>query len=313
MNKNRLEDRIFTYSDFLKKKYNRKIFRVGLSLGIPCPHRMKNEGCIFCDPQTFTGSYQSKGLSITEQLEIAIPIMEQSCGNVDFLAYFQDETSTAGSIDFLMKKFEEALQHPKIAGLVISTRPDFIDDDIIDLLQRFKVSVTIEIGLQSIHDKSLRFLNRGHNFDDTKKAIKKCGEAGLEIGVHIIIGIPGEKLSDMIETIKYISSEKSIKQIKFHNLVVYKNTKLAEIVSENKTEIMTISDYLEILLQLLINLRGDIAVSRLFTSNVQKNQIAVNEIWGNKTKWMNELRKKMIKNDLFQGMNTNFVYNKNNG
>jgi len=311
MEKNRLEDRIFTYSDYLKKKFNKKVFRLGLSLGRPCPHRIKEGGCIFCNPQTFTGSYQSKGLSIREQLEVAIPIMQKSCGNVDFLAYFQDETSTAGSIEFLRSKIYEAIQHPKIIGLVLSTRPDYINDEVIDLLNEINIPVTLEIGLQSIHDKSLKFLNRGHSFDDTSRIIQKSGEFGLDIGVHVIIGIPNEDQTEMIETIKYISSEKYIKQIKIHNLVIYKNTKLEQIAKKNKLKTLSISDYLEVLPELIINLRGNIAISRLFTSNILRNQIAVNEFSGNKTKWMNELRKKMIHKNYIQGMKTKLLYNNN--
>jgi len=183
----KLSEKIYLYSDYLKQKYGRKVFRVGLSLGKECPHRKKNGGCIFCNPTTFTGDYQSGSLSIAEQLEEAIPRIKKTCGDVSLLAYFQDETSTAGNIEFLRQKYSEALEHPEIIGLIVSTRPDYINHEIVDLLKSFSVPVTIEIGLQSIHNKSLDFLNRGHNYEDFKKAVKICGEADLTIGVHDIV------------------------------------------------------------------------------------------------------------------------------
>ncbi len=297
----RLEYRIFTYSTYLKQRFGKRVFRVGLSTGIPCPHRIKTGGCIFCDPETFTGEYQSGGLNIQEQLQDAIPRIKKNCGNVALLAYFQDDTSTAGDIDILKRKYEQALSHPEVIGLVVSTRPDYVNDEVVELLSSFDVPVTIEIGMQSVHDKSLEYLNRGHTFDDTERAIEVCGKAGLEVGVHLIMGIPGETFEDMLATIKYISSNKFIKQVKFHNLVVYKNTKLAEMISSGEASIYEIPEYIETLAKLLPYLRGDIVISRLFTSNIRRSQIAIGKFEGNKTKWMNELRKYIYKNNIVQG------------
>jgi len=304
----RLEYRIFTYSTYLKQRFGRKVFRVGLSTGITCPHREKTGGCIFCNAETFTGEYQAQGKTISEQLSYAIPRIKESCGDVALLAYFQDETSTAGSIEYLRKKFSEALSHPEIIGLVVSTRPDYIYEEIIKLLKSFKVPTTIEIGLQSIHNNSLEFLNRGHTFQDVDAAIKLCGEAGLDVGVHLIMGIPGEKQEDMLETIKYLSSNQYIKQVKFHNLVVYKQTKIARLAEESEIELLSIPNYIEILANLLPHLRGDIVVSRLFTSNIRRSQIAIGKYPGNKTKWMNELRKYIYEHGINQGSETDIEY-----
>jgi uncharacterized protein len=304
----RLEYRIFTYSTYLKKRFGRKVFRVGLSTGIPCPHRVKTGGCIFCNAETFTGEYQAQGKTIKEQLNEAIPRIKESCGEVALLAYFQDETSTAGSIDYLREKFSEALSHPEIMGLVISTRPDYVNDEIVQLLKSFNVPVTIEIGLQSIHNRSLEFLNRAHTFEEVDEAINLCGKAGLEVGVHLIMGIPGETEKDMLETINYISSNVYIKQVKFHNLVVYKHTKIARLAEEGEIDLLSIPDYIEILANLLPYVRGNIVVSRLFTSNIRRSQIAIGDYSGNKTKWMNELRKYIYNHEINQGSETDFEY-----
>ncbi|MCF7883536.1 MAG: TIGR01212 family radical SAM protein [Candidatus Cloacimonetes bacterium] len=304
-----MEYRLFTYSTYLKHRFGRKVFRVGLSTGFPCPHREKTGGCIFCNAETFTGEYQAVGKSISEQLESAIPRIKDSCGDVALLAYFQDETSTAGSIEFLKQKFQSALSHPEVIGLIVSTRPDFVNEEVIDLLKSFNVPTTIEIGLQSIHDKSLEFLNRAHTFEEVDKAIQLCGEAGLDVGVHLIMGIPGESFADMLQTIRYISSNKFIKQVKFHNLVVYKNTKIARLAETGEIELLRIPNYIEILANLLPELRGDIVVSRLFTSNIRRSQIAIGKYNGNKTKWMNELRKFIYNHGINQGSATDVEYN----
>ncbi len=303
--KDNLEQRIYTYSTYLEKKFERKVFRVGLSIGIKCPNRIQNGGCIFCNPETFTGEYQSQNLSIEEQLEDAIPRIKKSCGDVGFLAYFQDETSTAGDIEFLRNKFSRALSHPEILGLIVSTRPDFVNDEIVEMLLSFKVPVTVEIGMQSIHDKSLDFLNRNHDFLQTRKAIEICVKAGLDVGVHLIIGIPNESFDDILETIKYVSSNSFIKQVKFHNLVVYKNTKLAEM---NNIHLLSIDEYIDILLELIPFLRGDIVISRLFTSNIRRTQIVEGNYEGSKPEWLNKLRLKLIEKNYYQGCITDKIY-----
>lgn len=301
----RLEYRIFTYSAYLLKKYGTKVFRVGLSTGEICPHRLINGGCIYCNPDTFTGDYQSKGLTIKEQLDDAVPRIKKACGDVKLLAYFQDETSTSGNIAFLKQKFDEALKNSDMLGLVVSTRPDYINAEVIKLLSSYNVPITVEIGLQSIHNKSLEFLNRAHTFEEVHEAINLCGEAGLEVGVHVILGIPNETFEDMLQTIKYITSDRYIKQVKFHNLVIYKHTKLAQM---DNIPTYSINEHIKNIAELIPYLRGDIAVSRLFTSNIRRSQIAIGDYSGNKTKWMNELRKYMYNHGINQGSETEVEY-----
>jgi radical SAM protein (TIGR01212 family) len=306
----RLNHKINLYSDYLIKKFGRKVFRAGVSTGIVCPHREKNGGCNFCNPDTFTGDYQSENLSITEQLKDAVKRIKASCGDVQFLAYFQDETSTAGDPEFLKSKFEEALNFPEVLGLVVSTRPDALSESVINVLKNLNKPVTIEIGLQSIHDKSLKYLNRGHTFAQADKAIQICGEAGLQVGVHLIWGVPGETFDEMKATIEYVSSNPYIKQVKFHNLIIYKETKLAETISNN--EIISIDEYIDLLCDLLPYLRGDKIITRLFTSNIKKNQLASGTITGNKTKWMNQLRMQLYAENIVQGSKTDreYIYDK---
>lgn len=301
--KDGLNSLIRTYSDYLKRKYQRKIFRVGLSTGIPCPHRIQHGGCIFCHQETFTGEYQTRGLTVAQQLEEAIPRILDTCGDVGLIAYFQDETSTAGSLDFLREQYQAALAHPEILGLIVSTRPDYIEQPVIDLLKSLPVPVTVEIGLQTIHNASLQFLNRGHDFAQADEAIRRCGENGLETGVHLIIGIPGESREDIKDTIRYVSGNPCISQVKFHNLVAYKNTPLAKMVRNSNLNILDIDQYIEILGDILPLLRSDIVITRLFTSNIRRSQIALGNYSGSKPEWLNRLQLYLLANNIHQGKN----------
>jgi len=299
---------IYTYSTYLKEKYSRRVFRVGLSTGLKCPHRINSGGCIFCDPETFTGEYQAKDLSVKEQLEDAVPRIFKTCGKVGLLAYFQDETSTAGEISYLDKKFRQALEYPDILGLIVSTRPEYVTAEIVDLLRSYKVPVTIEIGLQSVKENSLKFLNRGHDLASVESAIELCKGNDLDLGVHVITGIPGETIEDMKDTIKFISDRPAIKQVKFHNLVVYKNTLLEKYYEEVKFKIISLDEHIDVLCHLIPILRGDIVISRLFTSNIRRTQTAIGNYSGSKPEWLHSLKIKLIENSIIQGCKTEIPF-----
>ena len=303
----RLQDKIYMYSKYLKRRFGRKVFRVGLSLGYECPHRKDNSGCIFCRRETFTGNYQTQNLSVTEQLNRAVPRIKKTCGNVALLAYFQDETSTAVPLEVLKKKFDEAIKYNDVKGIVISTRPDYVNREIAGFLRDYPVPVTVELGMQTIHDESLSFLNRAHSFEDTERAVDLCGKSGLQVGLHLIMGIPNETMEDMKDTVRFISRNKFVNQVKFHNLVAYKGTELGRLVRKGEVELLKIDDYIQILCEVIPYLRGDIVITRLFTSNVKKTQIAEN-IEGNKTKWMNKLRMLLYKKGIIQGSETDVIY-----
>lgn len=298
----RLEQLINTYSQYMKNRYKRRVYRVGLSLGIPCPHRAEG-GCIFCNPETFRGKYQVEGRTIAEQLKIGKEIIKKHTGAEKFAAYFQDETSTAGDIEYLQNAFETTLADEDVLELAVSTRPDYVNKDVITLFKRLNKPATLEIGLQSIHEKSLYYLRRGHNFSASRQALDLCAEFGIRTGVHLILGIPGETQKDMLATIKWISSRPEIKEVKFHNLVIYKGTELAEMWKRKEVKQQTIRQHIDNLCQAITFLRKDIVISRLFTSNMLFNDLQVEKFPGNKTKWMNELRLELIKRQNLQQVN----------
>ncbi len=303
-----LSELIRTYSNHMLKQYGEKVHRVGVSTGIPCPHRQAG-GCVYCNPDSFRGDYQNRALSIEQQLDEGIEIISRNTGAQTFIAYFQDETSTAGDIDHLRDIFSRALRYPQIRALVISTRPDYVDEAICEMLRSLSRAVILEIGVQSIHQASLEYLRRGHSHQDSEHAINLCQKYGIETGVHLILGIPGEEFSDMQKTIQWVSGNPGIKEVKLHNLVIYRGTELARLWKEGKIEQMPIDDYIEMLSELIPWIREDIVISRLFTSNILHNDLSVTELLVNKPKWMNQLRLKLIKKGYKQGIK---FHNKNN-
>lgn len=304
----RLEERVNTYGRYLKSRYGKRIFRVGLSLNMECPHRLKTGGCTFCLPESFTDKALNGTYTPAQQLEKIIPKIKKGCGDVGFLAYFHDNTSTFGNVQELKQIYKKTLKHTEIKGLIISTRPDFLNDEIMKMLKDLQEDVFLEIGLQSIHQHSLDFLNRGHAYHDLTDAFGLCEKYQIETGVHVILGIPGESIRDMISTIEFINELDIISQIKFHNLVVYRDTPLAAQPEEIREAIPSLEEYLTILGTILQHTKGNKIISRFFTSNVNKNNLALNPFPGIKRDWQNRLTAFLGEQDIIQGSATSMPY-----
>lgn len=299
---NLLQKRLYMASEANFKKYGRKMFRAGLSMGEPCPHRIRSGGCIFCLPATFTGAYQNEGLSVREQLEEVLPRLEKSCGKVGIIAYFQDETSTSLPAEKILQKIREALSHPRVEGLILSTRPDYVSREVISPIKKETPAAMLEIGVQSIHDESLSFLNRGHGFTEIKNALALCEELQIDVGVHLILGIPRETAAMVKETLLFLNNYRCLKEIKLHNLVAYEGTVLGEKVKKGECFTLTLTEYINLLCEVIPYIRKDIALSRLFTSNVRKTGIGINAFPYQKTLWFKMLGERLAELDIYQGM-----------
>ncbi len=290
----RLEYRLNLWSDKAKKLYGSKAFKVGLSLGEKCPNRAKR-GCIFCIPSTFTED--NNNYSIQQQLDIGIAKIRKGVGReLVYLAYFQDETTGAIKINKLRDAFEIASSDSRVKGIIASTRPDYCDDEYLQLCKKYNVH--IELGMQTIHDKSLELLGRNHTFQDTKLALERIKHHGLHAGVHLIIGIPDESLEDMIETIHYANRQDIITDVKLHNLVAFKGSKLYDC----DLDLINIDEYIELLMKLIPEISVEKTISRFFTSNLHRNQIARN-VSGEKKVWLNKLLSELYAHGMYQGMN----------
>ncbi len=280
----------------MKEKYHKKVFKIGLSMGEICHHRKNNGGCIFCLPETFTDNIKSK--SISEQIDYLLPKMKKHSDI--FVAYFQDETSFDLDFEIFKTKIKSVLNYDEIKEITISTRPDVLKIKHLDFLSELNFDVNIEIGVQTVNDESLRFLNRGHTFSDIKNAINILKNYDFRIGTHLILGIPNETFEDNLNTINYLNSQ-NIDEIKIHNLVAYKGTKLGKMISNSEVELLNFDGYLGLLAKIIPYIKSEIVISRLFTSNVNRTGTAIKSFPGYKKDWMNKLVHLMNEKDIFQG------------
>ncbi len=227
--------RYYSHSFFLGKKFGRRIWKVSLDAGCTCPNRdgtLGTAGCIFCDPESFSPSRRLRLSSITAQLEEGIRRVRQRHAAEGFVAYFQPATNTYGPLAQLRRLYEEALGHPQVVGLAVGTRPDCAGDAVLDTLAELagRTWVTIELGLQTIHDRTLDWLERGHHVDAFLDAVQRARQRGLAMGVHVILGLPGESREDMPATARQVA-RLGVGSVKLHNLYAVRGTRLAEMLA----------------------------------------------------------------------------------
>jgi len=294
------------YSRHLKAIFGRAVAKAGLNLGVPCPHRFNPDGpCVYCHPAGFRPFATGPDVpSMTEQIDGHIPRVTKRYRTDKVLAYFQAETSTAGTLAFLGPRFEAALSHKDICGMVISTRPDAIDpaklDFIAQLGQEHQKPVWMEYGVQSLHDRSLRAIKRGHDAACALSAIHESRQRGLGVGVHTILGLPGESLQDMIDTHRALG-ETGLDTVKIHHLQVYRDTALAAQFETGQVPLFdTFREYIEALAQVLRHIPWDVKVQRVITNG--QPDLLLGPVWDiNKQDALGMLKRYLLRNDIRQG------------
>ncbi|WP_044937698.1 TIGR01212 family radical SAM protein [Pseudobutyrivibrio sp. LB2011] len=289
-------------SDYLKEKYNTKVYKLSLSSGCSCPNRdgkISTGGCIFCSEGGSGDFASSYNTDIEQQIIQAKSRVDQKISNKipeserKYIAYFQSFTNTYGDEKRLMKLFEETISFPYIVGLSIGTRPDCLSDEMIAFLGKLnqKKEVWIELGLQTIHEDTARFINRGYQLNVFEDAYKRLTNAGLKVVVHVILGLPGESTNDMIESVKYLSQlSPALFGIKLQLLHILTGTKLADIYNENPFHVFTLEEYCQVVGECLRVLPKETVIHRLTGDGPKKLLIA--PLWsGNKKLVMNTMRK----------------------
>ena len=300
----------FSLDYMLKEKFNKKVYKVSINAGMTCPNRdgkIDTRGCIFCS-MGGSGDFAGKSKEdIQTQINNQIEIMKNKSTVSDFIAYFQAYTNTYASIDYLKKVYTEAISHPNIIALSIATRPDCLDDDIIELISKLnKIKpVWIELGLQTIHEKTAKYIRRGYDLNCFENAVNKLRKENIDVIVHAILGLPGEDRKDIVETVEYLN-KKDIQGIKLQLLHVLKNTDLAKDYIENKFKVYTMDEYIDTVIDCVEHLREDIVIHRITGDGPKKILIA--PIWsGNKKKVLNTLHHEFKTREAYQGKK----YNKN--
>jgi len=229
-----------SFNNYLKKQFGEKVRKIGLNANFKCPKR-DSSGCIFCNELAFSEFAETK-LSLKEQIAHG-----KRTGCEKYIAYFQNATGTNARVEDLRGVYDFVKECPEIVGLCISTRPDCVDEEKLDLIAEYTDSydVWVEYGMQTVHDKTLKFLNRGHTHQDTVKAIKMTAKRGIKVGVHVMLGISGETREEMIKTAEEIS-KMPVSGVKLHVLHVLKNTELEKMYSEGKVTILEQDEYVSL-------------------------------------------------------------------
>jgi radical SAM protein (TIGR01212 family) len=259
--------RYHSLSFFFRKKFAGKVWKVSVDGGFTCPNRdgtLGDAGCIFCDPESFSPSRRLGLSSITAQIEAGIGLLKTRRGAERFVAYFQPASNSYAPLPRLRDVYEEALAHPQVVGLAIGTRPDCVGDDVLDLLAELsgRTWLQIEYGLQTIHDRTLRWLNRGHGCAAFFDAVARSRARRLPVGAHVILGLPGETRDDMLATARTLAQLK-IDAVKLHNLYAVKGTRLAAMVAAGEVQFAGLTEYAGWVVDFLEQLPPDCVVDRL--------------------------------------------------
>lgn len=260
--------RIRTFSHHYREKYGFGVGKIPLDLGNPCPNREKG-GCIFCHAPGFTPRYLLAGGTIGQQIEQG---KKHLLGNrfKHFFAYFQQETPTSQAAEQLLPLFAELLKDPHCIGLIISTRPDFIENRLLQklalLIDKTAKECLIELGLQSVHERSLQVLNRNHTYDDFLKAYEKLRKFnGFQIGAHLLFGIPGESEEEMEKTVRKTCAL-GVDALKLHHLQVLYNTPLQTMYEKGEYHPYSMRQYFDFLLEILPVIPAEVVIHRLWAT-----------------------------------------------
>lgn len=298
------------FSSFIKRKFGERVQKVSLDTGFTCPNRDGSKGtggCTYCNNNTFSPYYCKPKKSITQQLDIGIDIFSEKYKTQKYLAYFQSYTNTYADISLIKELYSEAINHPKIIGLVIGTRPDCIDHEIIDYLSEIskKHYVALEFGVESTLNRTLKAINRCHSYEETIGAFKLAENKGLHLGAHIILGLPGETPNEMLNHAIQIS-KLPIHSLKIHHLQIVKNTVMALQYQKNPEfiQLFNADDYIDFITRFITLLRPNIIIERFISESPAHLLIAPK--WGLKNfEFVAKIDKRLIENDLWQGKHYN--------
>ena len=299
-----LDKPYYSLHAMLQERFHEKVYKLSLNGGMTCPNRdgtLGTRGCIFCSAGGSGDFAADRLLSVTKQIEQQKALIAKKRPVHKFIAYFQAYTNTYAPVPYLEKLFREAICHPDIVALSIGTRPDCLGDDVLDLLDRLNriKPVWVELGLQTIHEDTARYIRRGYALDCFEKAVKDLRARSLEVIVHTILGLPGEDRERTLQTIRYLNGQ-PIQGIKLQLLHVLKGTDMALDYERGLFETLTMESYLTLLIACLERLSPDIVVHRL-TGDGPKD-LLIAPVWSSaKRTVLNELHRRMKLENTWQG------------
>lgn len=294
----------YSFSDHLKERFQEKVYKLSLSGGMTCPNRdgtLGEKGCIFCSESGSGEFCQSAVLPISEQIKNAKKLVKIKTKSEKFIAYFQNFSNTYAPKEYLESIFTEAIQNPEIVMLSVATRPDLLGEDIISLLQKLsKIKpVSVELGLQTMHQKTADYIRRGYDLDVFEEAVKNLKNAGIETVVHLIIGLPHESREEILETAEYVG-RLGVNGVKFHMLYVVKGTDLEKEYQKGNVPLFSLEEYTSILAECIRRTPKNVVIHRITGDGAKKDLIA--PLWtADKKRVLNYINHEFERISLSQG------------
>lgn len=300
---NNTDKRYNQYSAFLKQKFGVKVYKITLDAGFSCPNRdgtISTGGCIFCDEGGSFSQAHSNKLSIEEQIGAGIETLSKRFKAEKFMSYFQAYSNTYKPVKELEKIYNSSLHNDKIVGLSIGTRPDCVEDEKLDLIASYKDDyyTWVEYGLQSIHDKTLKRINRGHDFDCFLRAYEKTKERGINVCVHVIFGL-WETHDEIMQTAQKLA-QLGVDGVKIHMLCALQDTKLAKMYDAGEINFMSEEEYVNTVCDFLEYLPQTTTIHRLAGNGLKKNLIAPRWL-GAKLDCLNKIDRELLRRNSYQG------------
>ncbi|MCH5315264.1 MAG: TIGR01212 family radical SAM protein [Eubacterium sp.] len=268
----------YSLNNYLRDRFGDKVYKISLNAGFTCPNRdgkIDTRGCIFCSKGGSGDFAESALLSIDEQIELGKKKVESKIRSGKYIAYFQAFTNTYAPVESLREKFMQAIVRDEIVALSIATRPDCLGDDIITLLDELNriKPIFVELGLQTIHEKTAEYIRRGYTLDTYDDAVKRLKAIGINVVVHIILGLPNESKNDMLESVKYVC-ESGIDGIKLQLLHILKGTDIADEYFSGKVKMLELDEYIDIVASCVDIIPENIVIHRLTGDGAKKDLIA---------------------------------------
>ena len=289
---------------FLRDRFKEKVFKISLDGGFSCPNRdgtISKGGCLFCS-ESGSGDYAGdRELSITKQFCDIKEMMNKKWKEGKYIAYFQAFTNTYAPVEELKRKYNEALKQEGVVAIAIATRPDCLQDEVLELLEEInkKFYVWVELGLQTVSDETARKINRGYRLEVYEDAIRRLKERNIDFVTHCIFGLPGETKEDMLRSVDYIAHSGS-KGIKFHLLHLMKHTPMVKLYERGELEFLSQDDYIDLICKSIAMIPEDMVVHRL-TGDAPRD-LLIGPMWSLK-KWevLNAIDKALVDNEIYQG------------
>ena len=300
-------ERELPYNSFnaaMRRRFGKKMYKLSLRGDMTCPNRdgtVGTRGCVFCSAAGAGEFAAPRCGNVDVQIQAAKEIIGKKGKNAGFIGYFQDFTNTYGPVQALRQMFFEAISHKDIEALAIATRPDCLGPEIMELLRELNEikPVWVELGLQTVHESTARYIRRGYDLPVFEDAVEKLGKAGIEAVVHMIIGLPGETEEMIYETAEYISSQ-NVSGVKFHMLYIQKGADIAREYLAGGVPVLTLEEYIHLLEGCVLRTRKDMVIHRLTGDGDKRTLIA--PLWsGDKKRVLNAISRAFEEDKVYQG------------